>query len=872
MAYDTARQRFVLSQQIRYSNTFPTNTWEWDGVNWKQYYYDIHSPDQLSNAAMSYEQREYSLLFGGRAPDGSLSSRTFRWQGNQWIQQATANTPPARQSHSLMRNRDGSNLLLFGGTDADGAYLDDTWLWQGSEWIEQTPPTSPAARASYSLAYDSQREHWLLFGGQNSTGYLNDTWVYSNTAWMRLDPTTSPPPRAGATLTYDATRGRAVLIGGRNVDGLRDDVWEWDGTTWVEVSPAQRLSPRTGHGAVYDTSRGVVVVSGGLEAAGAVGDTWEWNGEFWRERITAAPLPSRYRMAIAYDAYRGEIVVFGGEDSSGTILGDTFIHQASGSLSEPVPVATINRVTPRDVRQEVDTITFEGSGADTDETDVITAYRWMREGQILSNDPTFTLPASDLPVGEQTISFEVQDNEGNWSAPVRQTVFVRTPEGSLEEQATWTLLIYADADNDLDWKMGDYADSNGMLYRLRSAGAQAGVQVAMLYDGPRTNDTHRYTLNAAGEWTDEPVPEARMDEMATLRDFIIWGRSSFQSDHYALSIVDHANGVVGIARDSTTDPTGRAFLTPIEVRTALQEATNGGERKIDVLHYDGCSFGLFENAAIAEGQANFIVASPNTGWGVFAYEQYRANAARIDEPRAYALAVAETYADNVMAYDLAYTISVFDMARFDTVHTRISAFGDSLLAYVQGDSSRVNELKEIRNAAQKYDSGGVFLEIDDEDAYVDLIDLAERVRTQINDVSLTAAATAVIEAVEGTATAGREPFVIYASHRSAQFNATDPGSGQDRLFTVNLDKAHGLGVYYPPRSTTAITSTYITYVQHRLFDVTRDSGWTRFLANGLPPQLGSDPPPLSNDVLIPPLIPPEIHAGNQRVFLPLVTR
>src|SRR5262249_5648561 len=64
--------------------------------------------------------------------------------------------------------------------------------------------------------------------------------------------------------------------------------------------------------------------------------------------------------------------------------------------------------------------------------------------------------------------------------------------------------------------------------------------------------------------------------------------------------------------------------------------------------------------------------------------------------------------------------------------------------------------------------------------------------------------------------------------------------------------AHGLGLFYPPRSTTAIGSAYIAYIENRLFDVTRESHWTSFLARGLPPQLSGDPPPMPDDVLIPP--------------------
>jgi hypothetical protein len=65
-----------------------------------------------------------------------------------------------------------------------------------------------------------------------------------------------------------------------------------------------------------------------------------------------------------------------------------------------------------------------------------------------------------------------------------------------------------------------------------------------------------------------------------------------------------------------------------------------------------------------------------------------------------------------------------------------------------------------------------------------------------------------------------------------------------------------------------------------LFDVTRDSGWTRFIGNALPTQGPDDPPPMPNNELIVPLL--ESEEGfpaldeqgqqDQQIFLPLISR
>ncbi len=406
---------------------------------------------------------------------------------------------------------------------------------------------------------------------------------------------------------------------------------------------------------------------------------------------------------------------------------------------------------------------------------------------------------------------------------------------------------------------------------LKNAGALANVQVGVLYDGPGVNDTRRYTLLSDGRWGTVTLSEARMDEMETLRDFVRWGYATFQSDYYALSLVDHANGVVGFGQDNSSDSTGKAFLTPIELRTALQQATDNGARKLDVLHVDACSFGLLEDAAIAADLAQYMIVSPNTGWGVFAYDTYLQIAGRATNPHIYAHDVAQAYASAVRAWGRPYTISVFDMARFADLNQRVSTLGDQLLAYTKVNTgTNVSQLRTLRNESQKYDSGGVYLEIDLEDSYVDLSDFATRVKTSVSDVNVQSAAGAVIDAVAGNTAQGVAPFVIYEDHASGQFVGYDPFQGRDRSFTVTLEQATGLAIFYPPRSSSS--STYNAYVEHRLFDTTRDSGWTRFLAQGIPPQLSGDPSPMPNDVLIPPFNLSVQSSIPQRVFLPVIVR
>ena len=96
---------------------------------------------------------------------------------------------------------------------------------------------------------------------------------------------------------------------------------------------------------------------------------------------------------------------------------------ANACHSEPeplIPTAYIDSIYPNPA-YEGDEVTFIGHGYDPDGT--IVAYDWESDiVGFLSDKSTFK--RSDLPIGEHTISFRVQDNDGNWSDPVTDVLII----------------------------------------------------------------------------------------------------------------------------------------------------------------------------------------------------------------------------------------------------------------------------------------------------------------------------------------------------------------------------------------------------------------------------------------------------------------
>lgn len=438
------------------------------------------------------------------------------------------------------------------------------------------------------------------------------------------------------------------------------------------------------------------------------------------------------------------------------------------------------------------------------------------------------------------------------SPPTPTPIPTDTPDAP---QSSFVHMIYVAGDNELDPYLGDFEE--GMLRRMFQIDAQQNVTTVVLYDGQQPGDTARYIFppTGASDMRKEPWEEVPMDDPSTLRFFVLLTVKEFAADHYALSIVDHANGALGIGYDYGNNPTGDNYLTTNQIRTALDQVVSSlwgiSGRKLDVLHFDGCSFGLFEDASIAQGTANYVIASPNTGWGIFAYDEYRKLAGRSpNDPRSFAQAIAQYYAVYLQKRNLPYTISVFDMASYNAMRVAISELGNQLDAYIHAKPQASAELQALRGRVQKYDSGDIL--ITENDYYVDLYNLASELQ-QSSEPSLVLAANHVLQ-LAAPSTLGS--FVLYQSSASGDYQ-----DDNQQIHHVNLSGASGIGIYFPISQPVA-GQLLLRYLSDELFpQLTSGWGWTKFLYNYLIPV------PLNTQANVSQLA---MEAEEERLIAPLI--
>jgi sugar lactone lactonase YvrE len=519
-------------------------------------------------------------------------------------------------------------------------------------------------------------------------------------------------------------------------------------------------------------------------------------------------------------------------------------------MTYTLPIATINQLSHGSLIAG-DTLVAIGRGQDSDETPAITGYRWSIDGHLLGLAATLTLSATLLVPGDHLLTLEVQDGEGQWSAPVSTPLFVAVPE-----QHAWTMLLYL---------AGDYSDRshllnqfNYMLERLRSSFRNPNLRIAVQVDGPDDGDTRRLlitpgTATSVPQFTEISYSERALDDPVVLSDFVQWGQLNFPAAHYYLAIADHGQAIQGIGWDATSDPGGSAYLTLKEIGQALGTP---GIAPIDIVHLDASSMNLLETAYELRQQTSILIASQYLAWSYFAYDEYADTLNAFTSPRDAALGITARYAAHAQADHVPFTIAALDMQRAEPALSAVDHLAAELAALVDNSSANRVQIDAIWHASRKLDSNGDRLNTD-EDLYVDLLDWAGRLAAQgPNTSAWSSTAVRMRAATLVRELRGPQAFVIAGSNRTGS-GTLPPQYGSHY---IDLSGVGGLSIVYPQRHDSTIFSDYIG---NKLFHFTQASRWPDFLLAGLgvlPTPIQPPPGPL------PSLDPPH------RVMLPLIRR
>ncbi|HFC12112.1 MAG TPA: hypothetical protein ENJ56_04650, partial [Anaerolineae bacterium] len=266
------------------------------------------------------------------------------------------------------------------------------------------------------------------------------------------------------------------------------------------------------------------------------------------------------------------------------------------------------------------------------------------------------------------------------------TATAQPPEEN--ELAAWTLLVYMDADNNLE--SYGVADLNEMADGVKGlVGMQLVVQIdraAGYFAGEDDwTEARRYAL-VDGELSQvAALGEINMGDGATLSQFLAWGLRQYPAEHYALIMWGHGVGWQGITYDISADA---ARINALELGEAIGDGLVAADiPKLDLIGFDACLMAQLDVFTAVKDVADFSVASqeliPAQGWD---YAQLLANL-RLppadSDGRWLAETIVDTYAQTYADSDTANTtLSAIDTAALDPLNLAV----EQLATILQSDA------------------------------------------------------------------------------------------------------------------------------------------------------------------------------------------
>lgn len=385
---------------------------------------------------------------------------------------------------------------------------------------------------------------------------------------------------------------------------------------------------------------------------------------------------------------------------------------------------------------------------------------------------------------------------GNRSSDVQLSPPIST-KAEAQIPAEWTILVYLDADNDLE--SAGIHNFNQMEIVGSTERVHVIVQMDRRYGDDQYNenwtDTRRYLITRDTDprrmhsvrLDDAPLNELDMASPQTLRNFVQWGMSEFPADHYMLVIWDHGSGwqirSMNLApryKYVVADDTSSTLLNVTNIPSALVGLN------LDVIAFDACYMQQLEVAYELRNCANYLVGStatePSPGYN---YDRLLRHIGANTQPDQLCRIIVQQYAEEYPSPAHEITQSAIDLGKIEEVATAASSFSELLQANV--NNHRMS-LATARNETLLYSSSGT-------SRYsLDLLDYASRCAAVIGP----SASTALTQLEDAMSAA-----TVAAIHNS------------------DMPNAHGLAIYVPP------TSGYDSSYKQLMF--AHDTSWDEWL-------------------------------------------
>ena len=367
-----------------------------------------------------------------------------------------------------------------------------------------------------------------------------------------------------------------------------------------------------------------------------------------------------------------------------------------------------------------------------------------------------------------------------------------TAQANPAAKAAWTVMVYLDADNDLERpmmknleemvKVGSTDKVNIIVLAARSSlgeGKYTNEGVANLpnWTSGKLLRVESGKLRELADWG-----SVDMGDAAVLKRFVTTATHDYPADRYAVLFGDHGMAWAGVAVSESMGDGDSLGID--ELAQALKESAPASGR-FDLIGFDACVMSNLEVAKTLAPVARYLVASeeiePSDGWDYTAFLGQLTRSPTMDAV-ALGRTIVDTYRDFYAKSTIheraektkALTLSLIDLDQVAAVDQAVVALGSGANALLgRGGHAAWLSLAEARHATEEYGRSAAppRMAIPGSEVY-DLVHVAENVRALAQDKASVAAADAVIAA------AGK--VVLYRFHGDAR------------------PHANGLSIFFPP--------------------------------------------------------------------------
>jgi hypothetical protein len=266
----------------------------------------------------------------------------------------------------------------------------------------------------------------------------------------------------------------------------------------------------------------------------------------------------------------------------------------------------------------------------------------------------------------------------------------------------WTLLLFWDADNNLE-----FCTEFALATWEAALTTDDDVSVVAMVDMLAENGTWIYEIHDGTSEAVETMPEQDMSDSNVLKDFVLYGMRNYPAEKTMLVMQDHGYSWRGLCVDETD---GGDIMTIDAMAQAIRDARSENDGiGVDILAMDACSMATIEIAYELRETVPWFVASQSVvPYDGLPYDMMIRSL--VEEPEmsaeSFSSLIVDQYLeyyssktdyDHIYPYDQDFiTISAFNMSLVDELGERFIELTEALEPLV---ATHADDIKEARDVA-----------------------------------------------------------------------------------------------------------------------------------------------------------------------------